>query len=194
MDPISFITVSLALLATPGPTNTLLATAAAETGWRRSIPLLGAELAGYLVAIAGLRIGLGPAIASQPMLLSVLQGLSAAYLVRIALALWLRGGAGSAGGAAIGFKRVLLTTSLNPKAVIFAFAILPPGGATPELAARLALLSGLILSAGLAWLLFGGALHRSFQNPQRARIGYRASAGALALLAGLLATRAFAGF
>ena len=40
-DPFAFALAVLALLGTPGPTNTLLATAGAAAGWRRSLRLLG---------------------------------------------------------------------------------------------------------------------------------------------------------
>lgn len=62
-DPILFAFAVIAILATPGPTNALLATAGAANGLRRSLPLVPAELAGYLIAIAvG---GGGQAIASR---------------------------------------------------------------------------------------------------------------------------------
>ena len=90
MSLLAFIAVCASLLATPGPTNTLLATSGAEIGWRRSAALLAAELLGYLLAIAILRLALGPFIASRPIVATALQAGVALYLVYLATALWQR--------------------------------------------------------------------------------------------------------
>src|SRR6478752_3236474 len=50
-DPVAFVLSVIALLAVPGPTNTLLATAGGLGGVRRAIALIPAEVAGYLLAI-----------------------------------------------------------------------------------------------------------------------------------------------
>ena len=55
-EPLLFLAAVLTLLGTPGPTNTLLATSGAVAGLRRSLALLVAELAGYLLAIATIRM------------------------------------------------------------------------------------------------------------------------------------------
>ncbi|MFY8031875.1 MAG: hypothetical protein ACOVO5_08585 [Devosia sp.] len=45
-DPLLFLAAVLTLLGTPGPTNTLLATAGATAGVRRSLPRLLGVLGG----------------------------------------------------------------------------------------------------------------------------------------------------
>lgn len=62
-DPVLYLLAVAMLLATPGPTNTLMATAGASAGIRGSLVLLLAELAGYLIAIEAIRLLLGPVIA-----------------------------------------------------------------------------------------------------------------------------------
>lgn len=188
MSLLAFIAVCASLLATPGPTNTLLATSGAEIGWRRSAALLAAELLGYLLAIAILRLALGPLIASRPIVATALQAGVALYLVYLATALWQRSSLPLAHGRSITFARVFLTTLLNPKGLIFASTLLPPAG-FPALLPWLALLSAEIVAIGFGWVLLGSTLQRSLQDPARARIGYRASAAVLGLLASMMAAR-----
>jgi hypothetical protein len=59
-DPVLFALAVLAVLGTPGPTNTLLATAGATAGLRRSLALIPAEAAGYTISILTLGLALGP--------------------------------------------------------------------------------------------------------------------------------------
>ena len=54
MSTLPFVLSILALLLTPGPTNTLLAVGAASAGFRRSLPLVLAELTAYLLVVAPL--------------------------------------------------------------------------------------------------------------------------------------------
>ena len=56
-DPGQFAIAVLALLIAPGPTNTLMAVAGAGPA-RILLPLLVAELAGYVVVIAVARLAL----------------------------------------------------------------------------------------------------------------------------------------
>nr|HML44513.1 lysine transporter LysE [Hyphomicrobium zavarzinii] len=56
-DPIAFSLAVLAILGTPGPTNTLLAASGALVGWRRSLPLIGAEGEGFRIAMGVLDAG-----------------------------------------------------------------------------------------------------------------------------------------
>lgn len=192
MDIMAFVAACLSLLATPGPTNTLLATSGAESGLRRSVPLLAAELSGYLLAISVLRFVLGPFVASRPVFGVALQIVVTLYLIHLAAMLWRRGAQQLVSGRSVTFGRVFLTTMLNPKGLIFAFTLLPPKAALPELLPWLAGLSAQIVIIGFAWILLGSSLRRSFQDPAKARIGYRVSATALVLLAGMVAARSFA--
>lgn len=187
MNLIVFAFACASLLATPGPTNTLLATAGAEVGWRRARHLLAAELAGYLLAIAILRLALGPIIAAKPEFALALQAAVVAYVLHLAIAVWKRGNVRDLAGRSITFRRVFLTTLLNPKGAIFAFSLLPT--ADDGLLFGFAVLSLEIVAIGFGWIRLGSTFHARFHDAGHAKIGYRLSAGMLACLAGVVAIR-----
>lgn len=174
----------LALLATPGPTNTLLAASSAATGFRKSLPLLAAELLGYGVAIAVLVWALGPPAATSRPFAIALRICCGLFLSHAAWRLWRGAPAGIAGDSAIRFRDVLAATLLNPKALVLAVLITPlarSGGASLALGALL--LGGSIASMGGVWLAIGASIRAG------ARVGvrtvYRAGAivlGAFAML------------
>lgn len=187
-DIVTFTLGALALLATPGPTNTLLATAGATRGIKASLPLLGAEAAGYTLAILTLRDLIGPMMATEPALAQALSGIVCAYLVYLSWKLWRSSSLPLAGTSHIGAASVFITTLFNPKAIVFAFTLLPAGIDAPDLAPWFAALIGLIALCGGTWIVAGAALSR--QSGAAPRIGYRAGAVALLTLAMVVGTRA----
>ncbi|MDR3465663.1 MAG: LysE family transporter [Xanthobacteraceae bacterium] len=193
MDPMVFIAATLLLLATPGPTNTLLAASGAGVGLRRSLPLLAAELSGYLVSILVLRSVLGPVIVAFPVLQAAVRIAVAVYLVHLAVALWRHGARQVRDASPISFARVLVTTLLNPKAMIFAFTLLPVQVGILDLLPWLAGLAVEIVTVGTGWILFGVWLRRAFGRRLHPVVGYRIVAVALALLAVMINVHSFAG-
>jgi threonine/homoserine/homoserine lactone efflux protein len=97
-DPLLFVLSVLAILGTPGPTNTLLATSGAAAGVEASLPLIPAESAGYLIAILTLGSALGPVVAASPLLAAALRIAAGGCLMLLAVRLWRRGGASLADG------------------------------------------------------------------------------------------------
>ena len=186
-DPVLFILAVLSLLATPGPTNTLLATSGATVGVRRSLMLLVAELGGYLISIAVLRIVLGPVIAAQPVVGIVLKVAVAAYLAWIAVALWRRSEA-LTGEGAVSLRAVFVTTLLNPKALVFAFGIIPTDH--PELAAYVATFALTVPVVGAGWILIGRAIG-AVSGEKHAAVVRRVASVALVGFAALLVRSAF---
>lgn len=188
MDAVTFLVGGLVLLATPGPTNTLLATAGAVTGFRSSLPLLVAELLGYLTAISLLMVYVGPTLGSMPWLKAYLQIAVCLYLIYLALVLWRRGDPTAQGRPAITFHRVLITTFLNPKAIVFAFTLIPGGDAGDILTALpwLAALSLLIVSVGSSWIFAGASIARGIAPGLSGSLIYRSGALALLLFAAAL--------
>lgn len=182
-----FLLAVLTVLGTPGPTNTLLATAGATGGIRPSLHLLLAELSGYLISIGLIRAILGPVFASVPWLAIAIKIVVAAYLVWIAIEVWRRS-LSVERGRTITFYRVFVTTLINPKALIFALAIFPrePLIPTPHLAIFVASV-GL---CGFAWVAAGRTLSAA-TGERGARLIPRVAAVALGGFAGLILYSAF---
>ncbi|MCP3464589.1 MULTISPECIES: LysE family translocator [unclassified Bradyrhizobium] len=188
MDVVPFVAAAASLLAIPGPTNTLLATSGASVGWSRSLHLLAAELAGYLLAILILRALLAPLMIAVPMVGTALRVVVALYLVHLAVLLWRHGASDFGSHAPVTFQRVLITTLLNPKAIIFASALLPFEVGACDLMPRLALLAAQIATIGSAWIALGVSLGCGFDGIGRPALVYKLSAIAQVILAGMIGT------
>ncbi len=179
------------LLATPGPTNALLATAGAASGWRHAPGLLLAELAAYQAAVLAAGLMIEPLFGDAPATRAAIQAAAALYLLFLAGQLWRRGASGRPEGE-IGARHVAVTTLLNPKGLIIALGLVPqaawsdPGALLAHLAA-LALLTPVF---GGLWLT-AGALGGLAAGARAERMLPRAAAIALCCFAGLLARSAF---
>ena len=152
-NPLLFLLAVLTVLATPGPTNTLLASAAALKGVRGALPLLLAELLGYLVTVDLVGFLLRPLLVANPAIGVALKVAVALYLVVVAVRLW-RDTATEAGArVAVGWTSVFVATLLNPKGLIFALAIIPFGH--PEVPFYLVAFGLSVLAVGFLWLVAG---------------------------------------
>jgi threonine/homoserine/homoserine lactone efflux protein len=159
-DLILFIGATAALLATPGPTNALLATSAALVGFRRSTPLMLAEIAGYFITIGLLLVVSRPLIAAFPAFGVILRGGLVLYLVWLALRLWQAGHAEAKEGEVISPRRVFVTTLLNPKGLVFAFGIFPPLAGPEDVILHFGAFALTTLTVAAGWLTFGTSLGR----------------------------------
>lgn len=161
MDTLSFSLAVLTLLAVPGPTNTLLAASGAALGWRRSSPLLLAEISGYILSISLLMAVLGPIIAAQPALGAGLKLAAGGWIAWCGWRMWRQSAQTLAEVAVpVGFRQVFVTTLTNPKAVIFALAVFPPLPLAQQ-GSTLALFSLITVFVGASWILLGALLARA---------------------------------
>lgn len=154
----AFITAVLALLLTPGPTNTLLAVGGASDGFRRSLPLILAEASGYLLTITPLVTFAGPYLAAHPLAASAIKLCSAIWVLLLAIRLWTTPTAtAGTSPSLVTFRQVFITTVLNPKALIFGLVLVPHGTFTTVLP-WLGLFVILVVSAASIWLSAGAAI------------------------------------
>jgi len=159
-DALPFVLMSLSLLLTPGPTNTLLAVGGAAAGLRRAWPLVPAELAGYFAAIHLYAFLLGPLVQQSPLAQGVLRLVLALYIFWLAARLW-QSEMAPLPHQTVTPARIFLVTLLNPKALVFTFVVLPPlagqwAAALPWLGA----LAAMILLASASWIGLGAAIAR----------------------------------
>jgi threonine/homoserine/homoserine lactone efflux protein len=182
-DPTLFVLTVLLILGTPGPTNTLLATAGGTMGFRRALPLVPAEACGYLISILSVGLALGPVIASMPAVAIGLRLAVGVYLAGLAVKLWRRG-AVDLSVAPVTPRQVFVTTLLNPKALVFALGVIPFGTAVwwPYLLGFVGLLAGVALS----WIALGAALGRAAGAVGRAGLVPRLGAAVVGAFAVVL--------
>lgn len=185
-DPLYFVLAVLTLLGTPGPTNTLLATAGATLGIRRALPLLAGELSGYALAILTIRLVLAPVLAAYPLVGAALKIAVALFLVVTAVRLWRSDRAGETGPISVG--NVFVTTLLNPKAVILAIGVFPAQSEhLPLLAGIFAVLVPMV---GCCWIIAGQAIATA-TGGRRQGLLKRIASVVLVMFAGLIAAAAF---
>lgn len=156
----TFALAVLALLATPGPTNTLMAAAGAQRGVIPSLPLLAGELGGYLVAITVWTELVGVAAATQPWVPVAAKLVASAFLGWSAWKLWGNAGRADLAERGITLGRVFATTLINPKGLVFAFAIFPATGLAGRLP-YLVLFGLLVVVTALGWMGLGTLAARS---------------------------------
>jgi threonine/homoserine/homoserine lactone efflux protein len=187
VEPFLFLLAVVTILGTPGPTNTLLATAGAAAGVRRSLLLVPAELGGYLTSIlivSGLlhysawRTSSITTITTITTALRVVIGL---YLLFLAVHLWRIKLDSLKVQRPITFTNVFITTCLNPKAIVLAVAVIPLR--YPERLVYLAAFSGILIPISLCWIWCGSALARGRFLSLNLLMIFRLSACAVACFA-----------
>jgi threonine/homoserine/homoserine lactone efflux protein len=174
------------LLLTPGPTNTLIALAGAERGWRGAMRLMPYEAAAYglvtlPLAIAGSQLAEDHATLRQTVTL-----LAAAWVGYLAVRLWRLPPGDVMGPAQNGALRLFTTTLLNPKALIIGLVLLP---SQPHLGwAALAFLV-ILVAVSAFWAVAGHVAGSGMALQPTVR---RASAAWLGILAVWLASAGLA--
>lgn len=180
----------LALLATPGPTNTLMFLAGAERGAIRALRLIPAEAAGYLATVAPLSLLGAHLLGSAPRAQAAVAVLAGLWVLVLALRLWRLPGAG-ARPQAVDARGVAVTTLLNPKALIFGLVLVPSAAGTGATLANLAGFTALVALVAVLWILAGAmvARHAAAGGADRMPILRRAAALWLAALSVALVLR-----
>ena len=176
---------SAAIMGSPGPATISLFAAGSAYGVRRSLPYLVGIIVGTTIVLVAVAAGITAALLALPAIGSVLIWISAAYILwlayRIATAPPLSEQTAVsdvpslAGGALLGVA--------NPKAWVAIAAVFASShladDATMDAAAKIAVLTAMIIVICATWLVAGTSLARLFRDPRRARVVNAALAVAL---------------
>ncbi|MCI9866832.1 hypothetical protein RHIZ_12840 [Rhizobium skierniewicense] len=183
---LEFTGAILLLLLTPGPTNTLMALAGYSRGIARALPLITAECAGYLTIIIPVAVLAAPFLADHPALLLAAKICASLWVLYLSYRLWFKGVA-EQNAAEVTARDVMVTTMLNPKALMIAIVIMPHGHFV-DLFPWLALFTGLVLFAASGWITLGHCLSKGKVARVQPRAIQRIAAACLLVFAAVLAT------
>lgn len=174
----SALAFAVAMGATPGPNNTMLAASGANYGLRRTLPhFLGVSF-GFPAMFLIVAI-LGKEFLANPVIHGVMKWLGIAYLLWLAFAIAMAkpkaGGNGSAPSRPLSFWQAALFQWINPKAwIIVAGAIATytlPGSDSATASLVLAtILLGVSLLTSIGWTLVGVGVSRVLTVPESLRL------------------------
>lgn len=186
MTFLQFTLAILLLLCTPGPTNTLMALGGYARGWARALPLVGGELAGYLVVIIPVASLAAPFFDTYPEASLLAKLAAGSWVLYLSYRLW-SSGRKAGEGAEISVRQIFVTTVLNPKALLIALVIMPHAGLA-ALMPWIALFAALVLLAANGWILFGRLMRRAERFEIKPLLVHRVAAVCLFLFAMVLAS------
>jgi len=167
----------LIVLLTPGPTNTLLAAAGLKQGIKRSLPLIAAELAGYLAAISVWGCFLISAAHAIPGLGAILRVICGLYIAYLAIKMWRTTTVHSTSkNSAIDLRTMFVATLFNPKGLLFAGSLFPASAFINlrDYAASITVFSCLTIPIAFGWISFGATLGQgghAWVNPVKLQRG-----------------------
>lgn len=183
-----FILAVLGLLAVPGPTNTLMAASGVQRGVRQSLHLLAGELGGYAIAITVWIEIVGAVAAREPMVAVIAKLVAVAFLYWSAWKLWRNAGRADLGQWGITLGRVFVTTLLNPKGLVFAFAIFPSAGFVERLPYGV-VFAALVIGTAIGWMSLGKLAQRGAAGSLTSARVEQITAVALAVFGTVLAVQ-----
>ncbi|MCS0463244.1 MULTISPECIES: threonine transporter RhtB [Rhizobium] len=185
MSYLSFALSVFALLILPGPTNAVLAMASQGISFTRAVVLVVAVVLSYLTVVLPVAGLAGTFLKVHPAVSEAVKLISATWVLYLALKLWVVDARASV--LVIGVRHVVVTTLLNPKALIIALTMIAPDQDRLPIAA-VGSFSAVAVLTSTIWLLVGRTvLGSSNQMPLIAR---RFGSGVLLVFSAILTVSA----
>ena len=179
------LVTSAAIMGSPGPATISLTAAGSAYGVRRSFTYLVGIIVGTTIVLVAVATGITATLLALPALRAVLIVISAAYILWLAyhIATAPPLAAQTAATDAPSLVGGTLLGVANPKAWVAIAAVFASthlaDTATTDAAAKIAVLTVMIILICTTWLIAGASLGRLLRDPHRARIINTALAVAL---------------
>ena len=130
---LAFVTASLVLCFTPGPTVFLVVGQALTHGKRSVVPLAAGAIVGDIILMASSFMGLGLLLSISSTMFNLIKFIGAAYLIYLGVRAFRTKSHPKSRGDGIAikdssftiFRDALIVTALNPKGILFFMAFLP---------------------------------------------------------------------
>ncbi len=170
----SLVAASAAIMGSPGPATISLVAVVSSVGVRRALPYAAGIVLGTALVLVAVACGITVTLLAVPGLRPVLIGVSAAYVVWLAYRIATAPAApapGTAAAPSVGAGTVLGVA--NPKGWVAIAAVFASGrlfaSAAADGAAKIAVLSGMIVAIMGTWLIAGASLAPVLRRPRAAR-------------------------
>jgi threonine/homoserine/homoserine lactone efflux protein len=176
MAAVSLVLTSLAIMGSPGPATISLTAAGSAYGVRRSLGYLVGIIVGTTIVLVAVGTGITAALLAVPALRTVLIAIAVAYILWLAYHVATAPPlvAQSSTSSAPAFAGGALLGIANPKAWVAIAAVFAGNhlatSATGDAAAKIAILTVMIVLINATWLLAGASFAPLLRNPQRARV------------------------
>lgn len=174
---LGFVLAACALAGSPGPATLSLAATGAAFGARRGLAYMSGIIAGLIIVMAVTATGVIGILLAVPGVTSIVVGLSAAYFaylaIRIATAPPLADQAAEARQPS--FAGGIFLSLVNPKgyaamAAMFSGFVLIRQHLGLDIAAKMTVLTVIVTTSSVSWLIAGAGLTRFFREPRTNRV------------------------
>ncbi|NVI08469.1 LysE family translocator [Paraburkholderia sp. JPY454] len=161
---------------TPGPNNTMLLASGVNFGFRRTLPHLSGISVGVVLLMLSVGVGLGEAFAHFPLLYTVLEVVSVAYLLYLAWKIGTSGELKLRNGERrpMRFHEAIAFQWVNPKAWMMVLTAATTIHLSNSFGMNAVAMAAVFYVIGFpcicVWAGFGTAMREVLSNPKRLRI------------------------
>ncbi|MBX8517735.1 LysE family transporter [Pseudomonas cichorii] len=168
-----FLTL-LAVLAVPGPTNSLLFQTGMNRGFNaKSLLWVGAEWLAYMIQITAWGLTLDRVARDYPWVATLSKAFAVCFLFYIAMKLWSMARSGHADDApGLSPTGLFVATLTNPKGLFFASFVAPAGTflGSADYLAFMSTFTAVVLPVGSAWVIFGACFGSRLSSPRSSQL------------------------